>query len=450
MKRLFTLVFGFAIYASFASAREPIPNPIPIVFSHASVVPMDGDHIWPDQDVTVRGRLIASVEPARGAKIPKDAKVIDGTGKFLMPGLGEMHAHLPGPADPPQYMRTTLALYVANGVTTVRGMLGYPNHLAVRRDVEANRLWGPSLFLAGPGLSGDTAKSPQDGSRQVRALKAQGWDMAKILPGLSRAEYDAIMIEARRVGIRTGGHVPKDVGLYHVLESGQETVEHLDGYEDAVGFGKYMPDDVLKTMALKTREAGVWTCPTLAIMRFVLALDSVDSLLARPEMEYIPKAQVEDWMKLYNRGVGKGVASPDIERVIQENRNRLLKALNDIGAPILLGDDTPNLFQIPGFSIHNELSAMQTAGLSPYDVLLTRTKRVGEYLHKPVGTVTVGYVADLLLLDANPLDDVANVRKISGVMVRGEWLSSFEIQNRLDAIHDLPGNYRRAPEGRAR
>jgi hypothetical protein len=145
-----------------------------------------------------------------------------------------------------------------------------------------------------------------------------------------------------------------------------------------VGFGKYMPDEFLKSMALKTREAGAWTCPTLAIMRFVLALDRVDDLLARPEMEYLPKAQVDEWMKLYNRGVGKGVASPDVERVIQQNRERLLKALNDVGAPILLGDDTPNLFQVPGFSIHNELAAMQVAGLSPYDVLVSGTRRVGD------------------------------------------------------------------------
>ncbi len=444
MKRIVMALSIFVVCASPAVAKAANTDPTPIVFTHVSVVPMDGDRILPDQDVTIRGKLIASVEPAASARLPKDAQIIEGTGKFLMPGLGEMHAHLPGPTDPPQYMETTLALYVANGVTTVRGMLGYPNHLLARKDIEAGKLWGPSLFLAGPGLSGDTVKSPEDGVRQVRDLKAQGWDMAKILPGLTRAEYDAIMTEARRVGIRTGGHVPKDVGIYHVLKSGQETIEHLDGYEDALGFGKYMPDDFLKTMALKTREAGAWTCPTLAIMRFVLGQDSVQDLLARPEMEYLPKFQVDEWMKLYNRGVGKGVAAPDVERVIQQNRERLLKTLNDVGAPILLGDDTPNLFQVPGFSIHNELAAMQTAGLSPYDVLLSGTKRVGEYLHKPVGTVTVGYVADLLLLDANPLSDVGNVKRLSGVMLRGQWFSSSEIRHRLKVIHDLPDNYRKS------
>lgn len=136
------------------------------------------------------------------------------------------------------------------------------------------------------------------------------------------------------------------------------------------------------------------------------------------------------------RGARRGACHPAEPR-------KTSKVLNDVGAPILLGDDTPNLFQVPGFSIHNELAAMQTAGLSPYDVLLSGTKRVGEYLHKPVGTVSVGYAADLLLLDANPLSDVANVKKLSGVVLRGQWFPSSEIQHRLKVIHDLPDNYRR-------
>lgn len=437
-------LFLALILALFSFVMRPASAaPTPVLFLHVNVVPMDGERILSDQAVTIRGDRIASIEPAAAAKIPREAQVIDGAGKFLMPGLGEMHAHLPGPTDPPGYTATTLSLYVANGVTTVRGMLGYPEHLAVRQQINSGKLWGPTLFLAGPGLSSETVKSPQDGVRQVLEQKRQGWDMIKILPGLTLAEYDAIMTSARQVGIRTGGHVPKDVGIAHALESGQETIEHLDGYEDALGFGKYMPDDFLKSMALKTREAGAWTCPTLAIMRFVLALDPVQSLLARPEMEYLPKVQVDAWMKLYDRGVGKGVGPPDVARVIQQNRERLLKALNDVGAPILLGDDTPNLFQVPGFSIHNELAAMQAAGLSPYDVLRAGTKRVGEYLHQPVGIVMVGYRADLLLLDANPLDDVANLRKLSGVVLRGQWFPASELQRRLKAIHDLPGNYRR-------
>jgi hypothetical protein len=412
-----------------------------LVFTHVNVVPMDGERILHDQNVTIVGDRIASVESAKNA-VPAGAHVVTASGKFLMPGLGEMHAHLPQPSDPAEYMRTILTLYVANGVTTVRCMLGYPNHLAVRRQVDSGKMLGPALFLAGPGLAGESVSSPEEGVRQVVRQHSEGWDMVKILPGLTRPEYDAIMSTARRLGVRTGGHVPADVGIEYALKSGQETIEHLDGYDSVLGFGKPMPEELLKRLALETREAGAWSTPTLVIVRFALGLDSFRSALARPELEYLPRFQVDEWTRLYNDTVSKGLPAAAKARAVQDNRNRLLKALNDVGAGILLGSDSPNLFEVPGFAILDELEAMQAAGLSPYDVLLSGTRRVGEYLRQNVGTVTVGARADLILLEANPLQNVANVRTQSGVVLRGTWLPRTELQHRLQAIHDLPGNYR--------
>jgi predicted amidohydrolase YtcJ len=413
-----------------------------IVFAHVNVVPMDGDRILRDQYVTVIDDKIASIEPAAGAVVPKDAQLVDAAGRFLMPGLGEMHAHLPEPSDPPEYMRTTLALYVANGVTTVRCMRGFPNHLDARRDVNSEKLLGPFLFLAGPGLGGESVTSPEDGEKQVLQQKSEGWDMIKIYPGLTRAEYDAIMTTARRIGMRTGGHVPTDVGIEHALDAGQETIEHLDGYWETLHFEKSVPDDALRSMALKTREAGVWNTPTMAIFRFDLGLESLESVLARQEMEYLPKFQVDRWVKLFTDHVRKEHPALAVSGLVQQNRERFLGELNNVGAKILFGTDSPNLFEVPGFSVYGELAAMQQAGLSPYDVLLSATRRVGEYLHKNVGTVSVGAPADLILLDANPLEDVLNVRKQAGVMLRGRWFARSELQGILKTLHDLPGNYR--------
>ena len=412
------------------------------VFAHVNVVPMDGKRILADQNVTVIDERISSVEPAATATVPKDARVVDASGKFLMPGLGEMHAHLPEPSDPQDYMRTTLALYVANGVTTVRCMRGFPNHLAARRGVISGKLLGPSLFLAGPGLGGDSVTSPDDGVRQVLQQKSEGWDMIKIFPGLTHAEYDAILTTARRIGMRTGGHVPADVGVEHVLQTGQETIEHLDGYWEALHFEKLVPDETLKAMAMETREAGVWNIPTMAIVRFTLCMEPLQNALAKKEIEYLPKSQVDKWVKLSKDVVCKGRSDLDVSRIVQQNRERFLRELNDVGAPIVFGTDSPNLFEVPGFSVYEELAAMQQAGLSPYDVLLSATRRVGEYLRKNVGTVSVGAEADLILLDGNPLEDVANVRKQAGVMLRGRWIAHTEIQRMLETIHDLPGNYR--------
>lgn len=413
-----------------------------IVFAHVNIVPMDADRILADQNVTVVDHKILSIEPSGGAVVPKGSEIIDAAGKFLLPGLSEMHAHLPEPSDPPEYMRTTLALYVANGVTTVRCMRGFSNHLAVRQDVISGRLLGPSLFLAGPGLGGDSVKSPEDGTKQVMEQKAEGWDMIKIYPGLTRAEYDAIMTTAQRIGMRTGGHVPTDVGVEHALHAGQETIEHLDGYWEALHFEKFVPDETLRSMALETRQAGVWNTPTMAIFHSDLGLDTLGSMLARPEMEYLPNFQVDRWIRLFNEHVSKEHPALEVSRIVQQNRERFLKELNDVGAPILFGTDSPNLFEVPGFAVYEELAAMHQAGLPPYDVLLSATRRVGEYLHRNVGTITVGAQADLILLDANPLEDVANVRKQAGVMLQGRWFPRAELQRILHGIQDLRGNYR--------
>jgi len=439
-KRVLRVVFAWCILVfSCQLARGGSKT---IVFAHVNVVPMDGNRILVDQDVTVIGDKIASIEPAASAVIQKDAQIVEASGKFLMPGLGEMHAHLLEPSDPQEYMRTTLLLYVANGVTTVRCMRGFPNHLSARQDVISGKLLGPSLFLAGPGLGGDSVKSPEDGVKQVVQQKSEGWDMLKIFPGLTRAEYDAIMTTARRIGMRTGGHVPTEVGLEHALQTGQETIEHLDGYWEALHFEKPVPEEALREMSVKTREAGVWNTPTMAIVRFTLCMEPIRSALAKKEMEYLPKSQVDRWVKLSEEVVCKGHSDLNVSRIIQQNRERVLKELNDVGAEILFGTDSPNLFEVPGFSVHEELAAMQQSGLSPYYVLLSATRAVGEYLRKDVGTVTVGAQADLILLDANPLDDVGNVRKQAGVMLRGRWFPLSDLQRILKAIHDLPGNYR--------
>jgi len=170
------------------------------------------------------------------------------------------------------------------------------------------------------------------------------------------------MQTARRVGIRTGGHVPNEVGIGHALESGQGTIEHLDGYDAVVGFGEPMPDELIKQLALETRESGAWSTPTMSIVRSVLGLDTVQQARGQRELQYLPQVQVDTWEKLYEGPVSKGIRSPERAVTVERNRERLLEALNDVGAPILLGSDTPNLFQIPGFAIRAELIAMQGAG----------------------------------------------------------------------------------------
>lgn len=191
-----------------------------------------------NQTVLVEGDRIIKVGPARSVAVNDEMTVIDGTGKYLIPGLAEMHGHVP-PSDPPenapsyytdQYVEETLFLYVAAGITTVRGMLGWPNQLKLKEKVNSGEMIGPNLYLAGPSFNGNSIDSPQQAIEKVKQQKNEGWDLLKIHPGLTREEYDAMAETANELGIRFGGHVPEAVGIEHAIEMGQETMDHIDGY----------------------------------------------------------------------------------------------------------------------------------------------------------------------------------------------------------------------------
>lgn len=201
-------VVGLLLWGVLACRAQPTPEPI-TAFVHVNVLPMDRDTVLRDQTVLVRGTRIVAVGPAASVEIPEGARRIDGTGRYLMPGLAEMHGHVPGGNAPAQYVEDVMWLYVANGVTTVRGMLGDPAQLDLRTRINRGELVGPTLYLAGPPFSGNSVTSPAQAVEMVRRQKAEGWDLLKVLPGLSREVYDAMARTAHEVGIRFAGHVPE-------------------------------------------------------------------------------------------------------------------------------------------------------------------------------------------------------------------------------------------------
>ena len=414
--------------------------PTTVVFRNVTIIPMDSNRIVAAQTVVVRGPVIESVAPAASSRVPAGAVIIDGTERFLVPGLTDMHVHLPGPTAPPSRAEDELFLYVANGVTAARSMAGFDNHLRLRERINASELIGPTLFLAGPGLDGQRVKSSDDGEREVRQQKARGYDLIKILPGLSLASYDAIVRTAREVGIPFAGHVPADVGIRHAIDSGQETIEHLDGYLEFLKGREPVSAEAMAPIVAQTKQAGVWNVPTMAVMAVNVGTIDNKELVTRDELHYIAKEYIDQWLALRAQSkIPKRTAD-----IIQTNRLHLLKALNDAGAHILLGTDSPQLFNAPGFSIVREMQLMVEAGMTPYHVLRAGTEQVGEYFKRPCGTITLGACADLILLDGNPLQDLRNLTRKRGVMVRGRWLSEGEIQRQLQRIRDNPGNYHSA------
>ena len=406
-------------------------------FVEVTVIPMDSDRVLTNHTVVVKGDRIWDVGPSSQVQAPAGATQIDGRGKYLMPGLAEMHGHTVRDASE-TFREQVMFLYAANGVTTVRGMLGLDGDLELKAKTNSGQIWGPTLYLAGPSFSGRSVSSPEQASARVRAQKAEGWDHLKIHPGLSRAEYDAVARTATDVGLRFAGHVPAEVGLVHALRMGQETFDHLDGYLAQLdATDGEIDDDRLAELIALTKSAGAWVVPTMVLWEVaVIGLGETDALATLPEMRYWPPDRVASWVSRHRQSQER----PQSERAAgmrhARNRDILLKTLSDAGVGILMGTDSPQLFSVPGFSIHREMQAMADAGMTPYEILRSGTANVGTYFQRydAFGTIGVGRRADLILLDSNPLIDVANVADRAGVMVRGQWKSETEIQAQLAEI----------------
>jgi imidazolonepropionase-like amidohydrolase len=416
-------------------------------FVGANVLPMDRERVLRDHTVVVRQGRIVEVGPRGAVSVPEGATVIDASGRYLMPGLAEMHGHTPGGV----MEEPVMFLYVANGITTVRGMLGNQTHLDLRRRANTGELLAPTLYLAGPSFSGNTVQSEEQADQRVREQARDGWDLLKVHPGLTRARYDAMARAAQESGIRFAGHVPADVGLRHAIEMGQETFDHLDGYIEFLdAFDRPIDRVRLEEAVRLTREAGAWVVPTMVLWEVgIIGGGDADEMSAWPEMRYWPRENmpmvvegVEGWAGRQRNAAAQYRQDPAGRQQWITNRNAVLKALADGGVGVLMGTDSPQIFSVPGFSLHREMRAMADAGMTPWQILESGTKNVGTYFQgkDSFGTVAVGRRADLLLLNRNPLEDVGHVADRAGVMVRGRWLPESEIQAGLERLATQFGN----------
>lgn len=415
-------------------------------FTNISVIPMTGEDILNNYTVIVEKDRVITVAPSADVSPDDNTTIIDGSGKYLIPGLAEMHGHVP-PTDPPdnapsyytdQYVEHTLFLYVAAGITTVRGMLGWPNQLELKKKVNSGKMIGPNLYLAGPSFNGNSIDSPQQAVEKVKQQKKEGWDLLKIHPGLSREEYDAMAETANELGVRFGGHVPEDVGIEHAIEMGQETMDHIDGYYRWLQqFEESEWEKRMKEIVSKTKEAGVWIVPTQALWETIIGAADYEAMKQYDELKYIPPAVRQNYFNFVTNNIEDNTESDRQEGLKQaEWRQKLLREMNKQGVRILMGTDAPQLFSVPGFSIHRELPLMEEAGMTPYEIIESGTVNVGDYFSNEdnFGTIAEGQRADLLMLNNNPLEDIAHLQNHAGVMVQGKWYSRDMIDQKLKEI----------------
>jgi imidazolonepropionase-like amidohydrolase len=441
----------------------------PIVFTHATVIDMTGSPPKSDMTVVVQGERIVEIGKTGKVRVPTTARIVDATGKFLIPGLWDMHVHtLIG--DRPNYF---FSLFIANGVTGVRdmgGSLTFRQINQIRREIAAGIILAPRIFTSGKILDATGGQhpdisvavdTPEQGREFVRSFKHQGADFLKVYDLLSRDVYLSIVDEAKRQGIPFAGHVPFAVSAAEASDLGQKSIEHTTGIfisssrdeerlrkelvesskmgrtslsvRQRIEIKAIESNDERKTVALFRRFArnGTWQCPTLIVRRSSVLTDE-KQLLADFRLKYIPLPVRQRWRNLFKERLA---GTDELEGFKKRYRRTLeiVGAMYRAKAGILAGTDIFNPYLYPGFSLHEELELLVEAGLTPFAALQAATVNPARFFgkEKEFGTIEKGKLADLVLLEANPLESIGNTQKIAAVVVNGRYLPKESLQRML-------------------
>jgi imidazolonepropionase-like amidohydrolase len=460
-----TLVFCVGFHDEVCAAATPVV----LVLAHVTVIDATGRAPQADQTVVIDGGRIASIGPSASARVPKNARVVDGTGKFLIPGLWDMHVHLAGVnADPTWSRQTLLPLLLANGITGVRDMGGELEVLlAWKRDVENGTVLGPHLVVGGPWLASGGRKTPEqypvkdadEARAAVRDLKRRGADFIKIISLPSKDAFLAVADEAKKQPISFAGHLPFQVSAIEASNAGIHSIEHLlysafslsfsskeddlrqrlievEEKGDAVAWEKIAHesdatyDEEKAAVLFRTlKKNGTWVTPTLNSLDTASHPEewSVDD----PLLEFVPAALAKQWRESFHDDQMKERAAWLARQAT--NDWKLTGELHRAGIPLLVGSDSLDPFVFPGESLHKELVELVRAGFTPAEALQAATRGAAEFLgrERDFGTVETGKLADLVVLEASPLENIANTQRVAGVVRGGRYLDRAELDKIL-------------------
>ena len=444
-----------------AHAQKPSVNDL-LVVDNVTVVDVRTGKLKPDQTVILERHRIFSIRPSKSAKYPPDADRVNGRGGYLIPGLWDMHVHLVFGDWFPDAKDISLPLFIANGVTSVRDM---GSELDVVQDwrtqIEAGQLIGPRILTSGPMLDGPRPRfpssiaiaSPEEARHAVDDLKAHGADFIKLQSLLPRDAVLAIAEEARKREIAFAGHVPNAMRASDMSEAGMKSFEHLIGIfegsstaEDAFLEGGKTEGRFLATydearaasLAALLAKNHTWQCPTLVWERGGNLLD-VSDFSGDARVKYVPGPWKNKTWKRFTEEITQGYGTDDIatRRKFIDKELEVVRMLEKAGVPFLAGTDTPAGVHIfPGFSLHEELERFVAAGFTPLEALQTATLNPAQFfgMAGQLGAIEEGKLADMVLLSANPMEDIANTEKIAGVFVNGRYFSHSQIEKLLRGV----------------
>lgn len=397
------------------------------------------------------GRIISIFDYNSKDKVHENH--IDGKDSYVLPGLAEMHAHIPPPTTSKQRIEETLFLYLSNGITTIRGMLGDSAHLALRERAKSGDLLSPRIFTSSPSLNGNSVTSKEEAIRKVTKYKSDGYDFLKIHPGIQKDVFNQVVKTANEVGIPFAGHVPVDVGIRHALKSQYASIDHVDGFIEGLvpesmeldptknGFFGYdftplADEKLIPELVSLAKENKVWIVPTQSLFERWFAPVTAKELLAQEEMKYMTPSTRRNWLRVKNQAMEGETFSKEQWQRFDELRRSLIKELQENGHGILMGSDAPQLFNVPGFSIHHEIDGMQNAGMSELDIIQAGTINPATFfgMENEFGQIKEGFSADLIIVNKNPLENLDALKDLVGVMRSGQWISKKDIDEKLVEI----------------
>ena len=425
------MFFSALLFALLGGGTSAAPRVDTTVITDISVLPMDANRVLAHQTIVVVDGRIVALGRTGTVRVPRTAQRIDGRGKFIIPGLSDMHVHLSTTEEFP--------LFVGSGVLTVRDLNGSPEKLRWRDSINARQMAGPTLFVSGPMIAGASIPwsnkavptSAREADSIVTAQARAGYDQIKIYDALSREVFDAAIAAAKRTGLRSSGHIPDSVGFDLVLASGMNGLEHLDK-TIAAAMGRNIDTLAIPSIVDRIRRSGTWVTPTLESMAqmSLVFTGGYDSLMNRPEALRAPAPLRDFWTSVTSR-LKRSRARDTVYRygAYAEIQMRLAGALARAGVPMMSGTDLPNLVLVPGVSLHRELVVMGEAGMTPYQVLESSTSAPARFFgqSKQWGTVAVGRRANLVIVDANPLEHLETLRTPYAVLLHGRTYDAAEL-----------------------
>ena len=419
------LIFLSSGVSPAAHALQPGPRRN-LMFIGVNVIDATGAPLQTDMTVVIRDGRIYALGKSGRIKFKGPAKIIDARGKFLIPGLWDMHAHLGSDKFDRQ---GHLPLFVANGVTGIRIMDGDPAHHEWRKEIDAGKFIGPRMMIASP-IIGQSPISASAALEAVRQAKLAGANFVKVHDALSRDAYLAVLDEARKLNLAVEGHVPAALTAAEVSALGQKSIEHFTGLDDAKA-------DANKAIALAAilKRNQTWLCPTLIMRQSYASLDEA-GLAQDPRLKYVKPSWARRWLRMSVDSAKTPKEEWVNRRSLVQKEKALVGLLHRQGVEILAGTDNSNPFCAPGFSLHDELVLLVEAGLTPLRALQSSTSNPARFFQRSrdLGTIEKGKLADLVLLDANPLEDIRNTQKINSVIVNGRLLDRQALDKMLSKI----------------